>query len=79
MLALLLCFTQEAKKYSSDISINYKDRTANAKSIVELIILGANEGSKILIEADGKDEEEAILGLIALVESDFVDPKTNNS
>lgn len=53
---------REASKYESEIKIiNIKENiTVNAKLVLELLILGASYGTELLIEATGKDEEEAV-------------------
>jgi phosphotransferase system HPr (HPr) family protein len=53
---------QEASKYESEIKIiNIKESiTVSAKVVMELLLLGAFCGTELLIEATGKDEEEAV-------------------
>jgi phosphotransferase system HPr (HPr) family protein len=43
----------------------------DGKSILGILLLGASRGTTIEIAADGKDEEEAVAALVALVESHF--------
>ena len=64
-------FVQTASKFSSDISVTCEDRTANAKSILTVLTLGAHQGAEITIKAEGEDAEDALDTLIALVEDNF--------
>ena len=47
--------------------------TINAKSLLGVLSLGIIGGTTIKIIVDGSDEKEALEGLVALVESGFVD------
>ena len=64
-------FIQKANEYKSGIWIEREDRKVNAKSLLGVLSLGIVKGGEINIIADGEDEEEAIAGLAALVESNF--------
>ena len=44
---------------------------ANAKSILSVLALGANQGAVVTVRAEGKDAAEALEALKALVESNF--------
>ena len=50
---------KEANKYDSEIKIKFKDSVINAKSSLEVMSLGAGEGSKLILIIEGKDQEEA--------------------
>jgi phosphocarrier protein len=52
--------TNEASKYKSDILILLDGRTANAKSLINLMALGVKVNNKIEVQAKGLDEAEAI-------------------
>ena len=64
-------FVQTAAKFSSDITVSHEDRTANAKSILTVLTLGAHKGAEILIKAEGDDAEDALTALEELVLSNF--------
>jgi phosphotransferase system HPr (HPr) family protein len=67
-------FVQTAKKFQSDIVVRKGEREANAKSILSILTLGANQGSELTIEAVGDDEGEAVKALQALVADNFGEP-----
>jgi len=70
-------FVRTAKLYGSRITLFKGEKVADAKNIIKVILLNVSQGTEIRIEADGKDEDEALKDLISLVESGFekVNPK----
>lgn len=64
-------FVQTAKKFQSDIRVKHGEREANAKSILTVLTLGANQGAVLTLRAEGADAEEALAALTALVEDNF--------
>lgn len=62
-------FVQKAAKYKSVIKIKKDGKEANAKSIISVLSLGAGKGSEIIISADGEDEQEAVDGLVELLDN----------
>ena len=64
-------FVQIAAKYRSDIEVTHGETTANAKSILGILTLGAHQGAEITIKAEGEDAEEALQALEQLVLDNF--------
>ena len=64
-------FIQKANEYKSSIWVEKEERRVNAKSLLGVLSLGIIGGTQIRIMADGGDEEHAVEGLVALVESGF--------
>lgn len=62
-----------AQQFQSDIQVILGDWIANAKSILDVLALGANQGATILIKAEGEDAEEALSHLEELVRNNFGD------
>lgn len=60
-----------ASTFKSDIFISREDKKVNGKSILGLLVLAAEHGAKLTIEAEGPDEKEAVSALIALVDDHF--------
>jgi phosphocarrier protein len=52
--------TNEASKFKSDIYVLLDGKTANAKSLINLMALGVKANNKIEIQAKGLDESAAI-------------------
>ena len=63
--------TQLSGKFQSEVWLSRNDHKVNAKSIMGVMMLAANKGSKINIETTGPDEIEAMLALINLVQDYF--------
>ncbi len=66
-------FIQKANEYKSSIWVEKEERRINAKSLLGVLSLGIVGGAEIKIIADGADEEDAVNGLVDLVESGFAD------
>ncbi len=64
-------FVQTAARFSSSITVSYQSRQANAKSIIQVMGLGAGGGADIALYAEGVDAEEAIAALQQLVAEKF--------
>lgn len=64
-------FVQTSNKFSSDIQIEYDQKTANAKSILQVLSLGVKQGAVISLKINGTDEIQAFTTLKRLIEEDF--------
>lgn len=60
-------FVKEAKNYASDIVVIKDGVEANAKSSLKLMTLGAKHGDKVVIRAEGDDEEAAVEALVEIL------------
>jgi phosphocarrier protein len=63
--------TKLASEFSSDIWLSKGSRRVNAKSIMGVMMLAAGLGSRINVEADGADAEQALDKLTLLVDDKF--------
>ncbi len=59
-------FVREAAKYKSIITVINGDNKANAKSILNVLTLGANLGDLIRVIAEGEDADAALKALADL-------------
>lgn len=64
-------FVRTAKLYQSTVTVQKGEKMADAKNIIKVILLNVSQGSAISIHADGPDEDEVLVDLKTLVESDF--------
>ena len=64
-------FVQEAARFQAQIQVQYGEKSANAKSILAVLKLGASQGATLLIRADGADAAAAVQALVSLIESKF--------
>jgi len=62
-----------AKQFQSDIKIKHGEKTANAKSMVSVLTLGASKGSNVTVMVDGEDEETALAEIEAAIRSGLGD------
>ncbi|HEX6109855.1 MAG TPA: HPr family phosphocarrier protein [Ktedonobacteraceae bacterium] len=62
---------QTAALFQARIQIYYGDKTANAKSIVSVLKLGAAFGDTLVLHAEGEDAQQAIETLTDLVYRKF--------
>ncbi|MCR5154580.1 MAG: HPr family phosphocarrier protein [Lachnospiraceae bacterium] len=60
---------QVASRFSSSIYIEQTDKKVNAKSIMGVMTLAFVPGDKVSVVVDGEDEEAALEGISALLES----------
>lgn len=56
-------FVQLANKFDSRITVKRNKEEVNGKSIMGILMLGAEKGSQVIIEAEGDDAEAAIVEL----------------
>jgi phosphocarrier protein HPr len=62
---------QTASRFKSEIRLKKEDVEANAKSILSVMMLAAEVGSRVTIKADGEDEEQAVETLALLFAKKF--------
>jgi len=61
-------FVKAAGKFKSAITIEFKDKKINAKSIVHVLSAGISAGSTIVLTAEGEDEQQAIETLTDVID-----------
>jgi phosphocarrier protein HPr len=67
-------FVDLANQFTSEIRVikpGDEPVTADGKSVMQMIVLEATQGTPLKIEADGNDAEEAVKKLAELFESKF--------
>ena len=64
-------FVQTAKRFKSQISVSHGARAGNAKSILNVLALGAGQGAAIKISAEGEDADAALEALQTLIVKNF--------
>jgi len=62
-------FVNLAKQFQSDIRVMHGEKKANAKSMISMLTLGAERGSRISVVVDGEDEELAAAQLEAAIQA----------
>lgn len=64
-------FVQTTNKFASSIKVRKGDQEVDGKSIMGLMMLAAEEGSALVIVADGADEQQALSSLDKLFNDRF--------
>ncbi len=66
-----MSFVDAAATFSADIKVRKGEQVVDGKSIMQLMMLAATCGTKLVITAEGSDAETAVSTLRQLVESKF--------
>jgi len=64
-------FVQMANRYRSRITLSRDGKTMDGKSILGILLLAASNGARLVVAADGEDEQAAVDALAALVAGGF--------
>ena len=64
-------FVQRAKAFHSQITLSKNEKTVNAKSILSILSLGAEQGDQIVLNINGDDAQTALDQLVQLLEGDL--------
>jgi len=64
-----------AGRYESSIKTGVKQPLADAKSIMSLLLLAASQGTELIFEFDGPDEDEACIMITRLLADYFGEGK----
>lgn len=62
---------ETSQRFRSDIHLIHGGQRCNAKSIIDVIMLAAEKGTVLKVEADGDDEQESINALKELFANKF--------
>ena len=63
--------TQVAGRFKADVWVGRNGRRVNAKSIMGVMMLAAAKGSKVTVETQGADEEQAMEAVTQLIAARF--------
>ncbi len=66
-----MSFVDVASGYASDIRVQKGDQSVDGKSIMQLMMLAATQGTRLDIVADGPDADDAVTALTTLVDDRF--------
>ncbi len=62
---------QTVNRFSAEVKISKDGQKVDGRSIMGLLTMAATQGSKLQVEAEGKDAEEAVHALEKLFEKKF--------
>ena len=63
-------FVQVANKFDARITVRRDEEEVNGKSIMGILMLGAEKGSLIIVEAEGADAQEALVELESIINNE---------
>ena len=63
--------TQVAGRFQAHVWVSRNGRRVNAKSIMGVMMLAAAMGSKVTVETDGPDEQQAMDAVTGLIAARF--------
>ena len=64
-------FVSTSGKYQSQIEVTKGSQTINGKSIMGVMLLAASQGSELVLNINGPDEEHMTEALITLINNRF--------
>ncbi|MEW6685257.1 MAG: HPr family phosphocarrier protein [Candidatus Edwardsbacteria bacterium] len=64
-------FVKTAGRHKSQVWVSKGELKVNGKSIMGVMMLAAEYGSELIIQAEGVDEKETVGNLVALVNGGF--------
>lgn len=64
-----------ASRFVSRITIHYQGRSADAKRILELMLLAIPYDALIELQIEGEDQADALAALVALIQDKFGEAK----
>ena len=60
-----------AGRYASSVQIKNADKTADAKSIMAIMMLAAAQGAELELTVEGEDEAQALESVVDLIDDLF--------
>ena len=64
-------FVKTANRFECDIFVEKDGEKVNGKSIMDLMMLAAGPGSRLIVEADGHDAAKAVVEIELLIKRKF--------
>ena len=71
-----MAFARRAQEFASSVNIHHGDRVVNGKSLIEVMLLAAGQGTELVVEVDGNDAQAALpvlLEILAAPSADEID------
>ncbi len=62
---------QTVNRFAAEVKISKGGQVVDARSIIGVLTLGAAKGSKVRVEARGKDAEESVRAIEEIFENNF--------
>jgi phosphocarrier protein HPr len=62
---------ETASRFGADVYLVRGEQRCNAKSIIDVIMLAAEKGTRLQVEAEGADADDAVKALVDLFSNKF--------
>jgi phosphocarrier protein len=66
-----MSFVDTANAFASEVKVQKGSQVVDGKSIMQMMMLAATQGTELLIQAKGADARDAIAALRSLIERKF--------
>ncbi len=66
-----MSFVDESNRFKSDVKVSKGNTVVDGKSIMQMMMLAATQGTELTVQATGPDAGQALAALEALVERKF--------
>lgn len=60
-----------AANFNAQVNLSYRNYVVNAKSILGILMLAAEKGARVAVEAIGEDAEPAVAAIVKLAKNRF--------
>lgn len=60
-----------AAHFAAQVNLSYRNYIVNAKSILGILMLAAEKGARVSVEAVGEDAEKAVAAILKLAKNRF--------
>lgn len=60
-----------AANFSAEVNLSYRNYVVNAKSILGILMLAAEKGARVAVEAVGEDADRAVTAILKLAKNRF--------
>lgn len=62
---------QLAQTFSAEVTLTQADKSANADSVMALLMLASNQGKEVTVSATGDDAQQAVEAICKLISDRF--------
>jgi len=66
-----MAFVDTANGFTSDVQVKKGSQSVDGKSIMQMMMLAATQGTELQIVAEGDDADDAVAALVTLVDRKF--------
>lgn len=74
-----MAFAKLAQQFDAAVTVLHGDRSVNGKSLIDLMLLAAEQGSELIVEVHGSDAKAALPALTEILASPSADHLESNS